>query len=862
MTCRFSSLLCLMSLGLSFLPAQEPAPGATEPTVQVLDQGADGVCDAEATAAAAARTAVKLGKAKTAAAPEVRAQELLTRMTLPEKLAYIGGEGNRIRAIPRLGIPEIMMSDGRLGLRKGGMKSVAYPAQVCSAATWNRELIQRMGVCFGNDFRRRGFHIALAPWVDIIRDPRGGRGFESYSEDPFLTGTIASAQIKGMQAQGVLATLTCFVCNSQETNRNFYSAEVDERALREIYLEAFRIPVVEGQAACIMAAFNKVNGVSCSESRFLLTDVLRTNWGFTGIVMPDWTAARDGVAAANAGLDIEMPTGKAMSVETLQAAIAKGTVTEVTIDEKVRHILRTIIAAGFLDQERVDTKQEVDDPASVQAALDVAREGIVLLKNDRGVLPLALAPGRRITVVGAHARRGFVSGGGSSIMTTNHTTSLYDALQQQSIPYDYLDVEVPINEALQKSLPLTGPVTMELFKNRNLGGKPAVVREVKDIAADFADNPPAEGFPKEFSIRWRSRISAPADGFYTFVTQANDGVTVTVAGTPVIADWRLHRRSFYNQGIIRLRAGEERELTVEYFYGGRGGAGLRLGWLPADALVRAVESARTADAVLICTGTDSNTEGEGSDRPFALNSVQQALVEELPKVNPRSVVILFGGGGVDCRGWIDRVPAVLQAWYPGQDGGKAIAEILTGVVNPSGKLPMTFPKQIEDHPSFPFFLDPPEVKKNRALYGEGVFVGYRGYDAKNIDPQFAFGHGLSYTTFNYADLSFARAADESCTIRFRIRNDGKRAGAETAQLYIAPPTGAVPRPARELKGYAKVFLAPGEEKTIEITLNSQAFAYWNTNHNNWAIDKGTYHLHIGSSSRDLRLIGEIAMPGK
>ena len=855
---RALGLLLYTILGLASLPAQEPAPGTNEPAVQVLDQGADGVCDAEATAAAAARTAVKLAGSK--GAPEVRAQELLARMTLQEKLEYIGGQGNRIRAIPRLGIPEIMMSDGRLGLRKGGMKSVAYPAQVCSAATWNRELIQRMGVCFGNDFRRRGFHIALAPWVDIIRDPRGGRGFESYSEDPFLTGTIASAQIKGMQAQGVLATLTCFVCNSQETNRNFYSAEVDERALREIYLEAFRIPVVEGQAACIMAAFNKVNGVSCAENRFLLTDVLRTDWGFTGIVMPDWTGARDGVAAANAGLDIEMPTGKAMSVETMQTAIAKGTVTEATIDEKVRRILRTVVAAGFLDQERVDTKQEVDDPASVQAALDVAREGIVLLKNDRGVLPLALAPGRRITVVGAHARRGFVSGGGSSIMSTNHTTSLYDALQQQSIPCDYLDVEVPINEAHQRSLPLTGPVTMELFKNRNLSGKPAVVREVKDIAADFADNPPAEGFPKEFSIRWRTRISAPTDGFYTFVTQANDGVTVTVAGAPVIADWRLRRRSFYNQGIIRLSAGEERELTVEYFYGGRGGAKLRLGWLPADGLVRAMESARTADAVLICTGTDSNTEGEGSDRPFALNSVQQALVEELPKANPRSVVILFGGGGVDCRGWIDRVPAVLQAWYPGQDGGKAIAEILSGVVNPSGKLPMTFPKRIEDHPSYPFFLDPPEVKKNRALYGEGVFVGYRGYDAKETEPLFAFGHGLSYTTFSYADLSVVRAADGSCTARFRIRNDGKRPGAETAQLYIAPPAGQVPRPLRELKGYAKIHLEAGQSAMAEIPIPAKAFAYWHPEKKSWVVDSGTYRVQIGASSRDMRLAAEIQMP--
>jgi beta-glucosidase len=855
-----SGVLLLGVLGLHALDAQEPATGANEPAVQVLDQGADGVCDAEATAAAAARTAVKL--AGSDAAPEARAQSLLARMTLQEKLEYIGGQGNRIRAIPRLGIPEIMMSDGRLGLRKGGMKSVAYPAQICTASTWNADLVRRMGTTFGNDFRRRGFHIALAPWVDIIRDPRGGRGFEAYSEDPFLTGTIASAQITGMQAQGVLATLTCLACNNQETSRNFYSAEVDERTLREIYLEAFRIPVMDAKAACIMAAFNKVNGVSCSENTFLLTDVLRTGWGFTGIVMPDWTAARNGVAAANAGLDLEMPTGKAMSVEIMQAAIAAGTVTEATIDEKVRRILRTIILAGFLDQERVDTKPDGDDPASVQAALDVAREGIVLLKNERGTLPLDLQQCRRIAIVGKQARRDFVSGGGSSIMSTNHSTSLYDALQKRVQACDYLDVGVTIDDAMRKSLPFAGPVTMELYTNRHLSGKPAVVREVPSIAADFGENPPAEGFPKEFSVRWKAHITAPTDGLYTFVSQANDGVTVTVGGTPVIADWRLRRRSFLNQGIVRLRAGEVREIIVDYFYGGRGGAGLRLGWLPAESLARAVESARQADAVLICVGTDHTTEGEGSERPFALNTMQQALVEELPKANPRSVVILFGGGGVDFRGWIDRTPAVVQAWYPGQDGGVAIQEIITGVVNPSGKLPVTFPKQIEDHPSFPYFLNPQDMKKARAVYGEGVFVGYRGYDAKDIEPMFPFGYGLSYTTFGYADLAVVRTSDGMCTARFRIRNTGAREGSEAAQLYIAPPSGQVPRPPRELKGYTKVRLKPGEEKTVEIPIAANAFAYWSPAGNKWTVDAGTYRIHIGSNSRDLRLVGEVEMPAR
>jgi len=796
--------------------------------------------------------------------PEIRAEALLKEMTLDEKAAYVGGLQNRIQSIPRLGLPEIMMSDGPLGLRKGGMRSTCYPVGPCAAATWNTGLMKTMGEAFGRDFRARGFHIALGPGVNIIRDPRGGRNFEYYSEDPFLTGEIASAEIQAMQSQGTLACVKHYACNEQEKARNFYSAEVEERALHEIYLEPFRIAIQKGKAGTMMTAFNKFQGVNCSENPTLNTDLLRNELGFTGILMSDWTAVRDGLGAANGGMDLEMPFGKYMSPEFLKQAIAEGKVSEQTIDEKVRRILRTVIAAGFLDREQklADLPEGIvgvkDDPRSVEAALEVAREGVVLLKNQNGMLPLDPAKVKTVAVIGDNALKAYLGGGGSSMVGTYRRVSLLDGIKAAFPGCKPLPMNVTAQQ-VQNGLGYAGPVKLELFKNGNLQGAPAIVKDTDQICLLSGSNSPEPGFPATYSARWTTSLKVPNDGYFNFVSSSNDGIRVFVDDQPVILDWSIHRREFQNMGLLKLEAGSVHQLRVEYFYGGSGGAALRFAWKPDEDFTRALETARSADVALVGVGFNYNLEGEGQDRDFALPPFQQTVLKAIAEANPRTVVVLFGGGAIDCHEWIDKVPALLHAFYPGQEGGTAITEILTGVVNPSGKLPFTVPRKIEDHPSYPYFLNKEDMAKNRAQYGEGIFVGYRGYDAKKIEPLFAFGHGLSYTSFKYNDLQINGTANGKVTATFTVTNTGTRDGSEVAQLYVAPGKASVPRPPQELKGFAKVKLKPGETKTIAIELEKQAFAYWSPEKKAWLVEPGNYGIHIGASSRDIRLQGACKM---
>jgi len=790
--------------------------------------------------------------------PGERANAILGKMTLQEKIDYCGGtDGMFIRDIPRLGLPRIKMSDGPVGVRVWG-KSTAYPAAICLAASWDPELAARYGTALGRDGRARGVHILLGPAMNIYRTPQCGRNFEYLGEDPYLAGRIAAAEVKGIQGEGVLATVKHFACNNQEIDRDSVDAQVDERTIREIYLPAFKAAIRDGGAQCVMDAYNKLNGVHCAHNAFLNTQILRREWGFTGIVTSDWGAVHNGLEAAQGGLDLEMPDAAFMNAGRLIPEVKSGVLPASVIDDKVRHLLTTIIAAGFLDhpQERKDIP--LDDPAGAHTALDVARAGIVLLKNDGAVLPLDARKVRRIAVIGPNAHPAVTGGGGSSWTEPFHAVSVFDGLRQVpglavTLTRGELDLD-----ALVKSSRYDGPVTVEMYDNPRLEGKPRGTATIDRIAL-HPNREPMPGMAKtKFSVRWTARIHSAKGGPQLFATSSDDGIRVFLNDRLVIDNWNEHVEHV-DTATTALMPGTTYTLRVEYFQAG-GASEARFGWGPAiDNRVEAVAAAKAADVAVVCAGFTMNLEGEGWDRDYTLPAGQAELIAAVAAANPRTIVVLFGGGGVDWTGWLDTVPAVLHAWYPGQEGGRAIADLLYGVANPSGKLPATFERRREDNPSAPYYLRDADAKAGRAVYGEGIFVGYRGYDQAKVEPQFCFGHGLSYTTFAYQDLTAEPAAGkEPVTVTFTVRNTGGRTGAETAQVYVAPRASAVPRPPKELKGFAKITLAPGESRQVTVTLPPEAFACWNPARKAWGVEPGWFDILVGPSSRDIRLRGSVA----
>lgn len=686
---------------------------------------------------------------------EARAEALLKQMTLEEKIDYIGGHNEfYIRSIPRLNIPEIKFADGPMGCRNYG-QSTAYGAGICLTASWDTNLAFRMGAAMGRDCRQRGVHVLLAPGVNINRSPLCGRNFEYMGEDPFLAGKTAASLIRGIQAEGVLATVKHFAGNNQEWNRVWTSSEIDERTLREIYLPAFKAAVQEGQAGCVMTAYNLLNGVFCSHHDWLLNQVLKKEWGFSGLVMSDWNATHDAQGAALGGLDLEMPRGACMNRNTLLPLIQAGRVPEAVVDDKVRRILRTLVAAGFLDRPQTRQELPADDPASDAVALEGARSSIVLLKNAKALLPLDAARVKTILVVGPNAHPAVVCGAGSGYVGGFHPVSVLDGIKRIA-------------------------PQAKVMHHRGLQYSPGTTNQ-----------------PPDFEVRMAelSTLAKAAD------------VVVACVGFGQASD--------------------------------------------ANSLNRAY-NAFWPDAWARKAGL---TETEDSDRTFSLPGPQLLTLRTVAQANPHVAVVLNAGGGVDPAGWLDQVPALLCAWYPGQSGGTAIAEILFGTVTPSGKLPVTFARRYADYPCAPYYN---VNKDNKTPYAEGVNVGYRGFDSAAIEPLFCFGHGLSYTTFRYGKLAITPAADGSVEVSFTVKNTGRRDGAEVAQVYVTPAAGAeVTRPLKELKGFVRVALKAGERRTVTVRLDRSAFSYWSPGKKNWTVDAGTYGIVVGASSCDLRLKGRL-----
>jgi len=814
-------------------------------------------------------------------AEKQRVDELVKSMTLEQKIDFIGGTGFAVRPEPALKIPALEMSDGPYGVRSNlNFPSTTYAAGISLAASWDRSLAAAVGAGIGRDARARGVHFMLGPGVNIYRSPVNGRNFEYFGEDPFLASAMAVGYINGMQEQGVSATVKHFLGNNSEFLRHDSDTILDERTAREIYLPAFEAAVKQAHVGSVMDSYNLINGKHATENNYFNIDVLRRDWGFQGVLMSDWDATYDAVGAANGGLDIEMPTGKFMNTANLKPAVEAGKVSEATIDEKVRHILATAISFGWLDREQKDASISVVDDRNQATALQAAREGAVLLKNDHSLLPLNKKTVKSILVVGPDAYPAVPVGGGSAgvvpFRSTNALLGLADELGGgTTVLYDR---GVPtMNEIVNGTAWSTAPekgergVTLETFANSELSGSsqsstvPHLKLEGLSIKTLMEDIESAMALfmapPKMESHRLTGYFDAPEAGKYIVVIEGSGeggGNRVFVDGKLVIDNWDLVR-AFQPHVTFDFTAGAHK-VVVEQKQTGPLGGHLAFGIIPVSKVVneQAIELASHADAVLVTAGFAQESESEGGDRSFALPYGQDELIAAMAKANPKTIVAVTSGGNVDSRAWIANVPAVLETWYAGQEGGRALAEIVFGDVNPSGHLPATFERNPEDNPTFTHYY--PEQGDKKVQYREGIFVGYRGYEKNKTTPLFPFGFGLSYTTFKFSNLKVTQGAEDSkAIVTFDLTNTGNREGANVAQLYVTENKPVIERPEHELKGFERVSLKPSETRHVSIALDERAFSYYDTQAKAWAIGSEDFTISVGDSVATLPLKGDLRL---
>jgi beta-glucosidase len=800
---------------------------------------------------------------------EKRVDALVSQMTLDEKINLIGGtDGFFTRPIPRLGVPSLKMSDGPLGVHDYG-PTTAYAAGIDLAASWDSDLARRVGESMGRDARARGVNFVLAPGMNIYRAPMNGRNFEYFGEDPYLASRTAVSLIEGMQSQNVIATAKHFAANNMEYGRLDHSSDVDERTLREIYLPAFEASVREAHVGAIMDAYNLVNGEHMTQNERLNNEILKKEWGFDGILMSDWGATHDGVAAANAGLDLEMPSAVYMTPAALLPAIQQGKVSVATIDDKVRRILRKAIQFGFLDHDQTDPNIPLYDQQSRNVALEEARGGMVLLKNEGNLLPLDKTKLKTIAVIGSDAYPAVIGGGGSSQTKPFNQVSYLEGLSNYlgtGVKVLYAVDSVPASDVAMKTEFRTepgGPAGLrgEYFDNQNLEGAPALKRVDQHVNFDWGEGSFADGHPVDhFSARWTGYYVPATSGDYKFYTSSDDGVRLYVDDERVIDDW-VNQSETVTVASKHLEAAHPYKVKLEYFEA-TGSAEARFGVIAAGEVVglQTKPLAAKVDAVILCVGFDPSTESEGSDRTFSLPGGQDELIRQIASVNKNVIVVLTAGGNVDMTSWIDRTPSILHAWYPGQEGGTALAQLLFGDFSPSGKLPASFERRWEDNPTFNSYY--PGKGTKRVVYTEGVFLGYRYYDRSKTKPLFPFGYGLSYTRFQYSNLSISPRQSgnpDFIGVSFDVKNTGTRAGAEVAELYVGDAHSSVPRPVKELKGFAKVFLKPGEQKKISLTLNRRSFSYYDVGNKRWTAEPGDFSILVGKSSEQIELNGTFTL---
>ncbi len=795
-----------------------------------------------------------------------RVDDLVKRMTLKEKIEMLGGTGFATKVIKRLGIPELRMTDGPLGVRWN--KSTAFPAGIAMASTWDTSLINKLGSAIGREVKSKGRDVILGPCVNIARIPMGGRNFESFGEDPYLASRMAVSYIDGVQMENVAATVKHFAANNQEYQRMFVDVKVGERALNEIYLPAFKAAVTEAHVLAIMAAYNKVNGTYCSENDYLLKTKLRNDWKFEGIAMSDWGAVHSSIPTGKSALDLEMPTGKYLNDSTLYNAVQQGTINEATIDKKVKDILTVIFKLGLIDHPRTDNSKLLSTKENREIAYKTAVEGIVLLKNSNEALPINAHKIKSIAVIGPNAAVAVTGGGGSSHVEPIYSIDPLSALKKKlgsKIKINYAQGDAFDTDAISvQSKYLFLPdgkdhgLKGEYFDNADLKGKPAFVRNDKNIDFDWGQGSPQKGFPEDhFSVRWTGFLQVPENGTYVLNMISDDGVRLYLNNQLVIENWSDHAPESKTY-TTSLNAGKKYEIKIEY-YENTGGAMIKFGWKNPDEslLKKAVDAASKSDIAIIFAGTNDQIESEGHDRNnIDLPGKQDELINAVAKVNKHVIVVITSGSPVLMNNWIDNVEGIIETWFAGDEIGNAVADVLLGNYNPSGKLPVTFPKRWEDCSAFKTYKSQDSVSD----YSDGIFVGYRHFDEDNIEPLFPFGYGLSYTSFEYSNLTVSKNNNGSMPgykITLNIKNTGKTKGAEIAQLYVGAVNSKISQAPKQLKAFTRVMLNPGEQKTVELKLDKNAFQYYNADKHEWTTEPGEYNILVGGSSRDIKLKSEI-----
>ncbi len=808
-------------------------------------------------------------------------EALIRQMTPEEKVAMIGGASMWTTVpIERLGIPAIKVTDGPIGARGsqqyGGVTSACFPTGSALAATWNTGLVYRVGQALGEETKAKGAHVLLAPTVNIHRSPLAGRSFEAYSEDPCLTARMATAYIQGVQSRGVGACIKHFVCNDSEFERKTISSEIAERPLREIYLAPFRMAIRDGKPWAVMSAYNKVNGIYCSENEYLLLDVLKGEWGFEGIVMSDWGGTYSPSAAAG-GLDLEMPGPARFLDAKVLEALNTGEIGEELLDDKARRLLRTIARAGAFEHPDEQPERAVDKPEHRLLAREAATEAIVLLKNSNSVLPLDPEKIATLAVIGANARWAQPLGGGSVRVNPHYVITPLDGIRNRL--GDGCKVTYEIGCPIHKLPPLIDPgwlttgeagaggtqqhgLTVQYFDAPDLSGEP-VHSDVTAVTALYWSGytlPYVDA--NRFSMRAAGTLRPPESGRYTFGLSSTGSSRLFIDDELLIDNWDASEEYREATNGIEMAAGQSYSLRVEYSWQGEESwRRLRLGCIrtvPPDSMDRAAALAAGSDAAIIVAGLTTEWESEGFDRvDMDLPGAQNELIERVAAANPNTVVVLNAGSPVRMD-WLDKVAAVVQAWYLGQETGNAIADVLFGDANPSGKLPTSFPRRLQDNPAY---INYPG-ENGQVHYGEGIFVGYRYYDKKGIEPLFPFGYGLSYTAFAYSNLALSAQEmepDGDIQVSLDVQNTGSRAGKEIAQLYVRDVSSSLVRPEKELKAFAKVALEPGERTTVTLTLDQEALSFYDPAQKKWIAEAGEFEVLVGSSSRDIHLTGRFRL---
>jgi len=814
-----------------------------------------------------------------------RVEAILVKMTLEEKIDFLGGtDGFYVRAIPGLGVPRLRMADGPMGVRNFG-PATAMAAGINLAATWDPALAERVGTQIGRDARAKGVNFLLGPGLNIYRAPMNGRNFEYFGEDPYLAARIAVGYITGVQSQGVSATAKHFMANNSEFDRHNTDSIIDERTMREIYLPAFEAAVKDAHVGAVMNSYNLVNGVHATQNPLLDTEILKKEWGFQGVLMSDWFSTYDGVAAANSGLDLEMPSGMFMNRATLIPAVRDGKISVATIDDKVRRILRLAVNSHWLDRDQTDPLVPRYNVEGRAVALDAAREGIVLLKNDANLLPLDNHTIKSIAVIGPDAYPAVPVGGGSAGVRPFAAVSFLEGVANELGPtvHTFYHRGIPgLSELAQNTNFSTAEsggspgLSAEYFSNEKLEGEPILRRNDSHVnfgtvsGADLGYGGPV--YPDNAgSARWTGYYTASSAAAYDFFVQstgeAGGYYRLYVDGNLELDNWSI-AKALVDSATITLVPGPRKIVLEHHGRPGFLGARFRLGIVREGTYVDpATEKiAASADAVVVAVGFDPESESEGADRAFRLPPGQDELIEKLAAINKHVVVVITSGGSVDMNGWIDRVPALLEAWYPGQEGGTALAQILFGDVNPSGRLPVGFERHWEDNPVHDSYY--PEAGSSRVVYREGVFVGYRGYEHNGTKPLFPFGYGLSYTTFRYRNLAIRPVSGESAQagsprsgpsyeVSCDVTNTGSRNGADVAEVYVGESHPKLPRPVKELKGFARVYLRAGETQRVKAILNSRAFSYYDTSAHEWRVDPSDFTIFVGRSAEQIELKGAI-----